>query len=236
MSRIISEDFDNLLDFFRKYNLKSLVDDENFKPIISRMHKKYFSLLALLVELDNLGAFKSELNKNDHSKDYLYESMSDLGNSFFLTLNGAYKSSRLMLRSSIETFVKGIAVEQLPNIITEKRVSRIFEEAADISLFENDPLKSCFFEIKTKYSELCADTHTAHTTNMQHMSALNYFPTKDINNAGKVADLFVFLIQNYIFIISMKYNEFFHKIHHSNKSDIKRAIKKSYRPFVLNLN
>jgi hypothetical protein len=235
MSRELSADLEQLVSFIKNYNLESLAEDKAILPIVSKIHKKYFSLLALLVELNSQDIKNNGFNNNDDCKNYLFESLSDLGNSFFLTFNGGYKASRLMLRSSIETFVKGISVEQLPNITSEKRVFKIFEEVSKVSLFSNEPLKSCFDDIKKQYSDLCEDTHTARKSNMQHISALNYFPTQDIASARKVSDIFVSLTQSYIFIISMKFNQEFHQIHHANKSNIIKAIKKSNRPVVLNL-
>ncbi|CAI86670.1 hypothetical protein HJP15_21550 [Pseudoalteromonas sp. NEC-BIFX-2020_002] len=235
MSRELSADLEQLVSFIKNYNLESLAEDKAILPIISKIHKKYFSLLALLVELNSEDIKNNGFNNNDDCKNYLFESLSDLGNSFFLTFNGGYKASRLMLRSSIETFVKGISVEQLPNITSEKRVFKIFEEASKISLFSNEPLKSCFDDIKKQYSDLCEDTHTARKSNMQHISALNYFPTQDIASARKVSDIFVSLTQSYIFIISMKFNQEFHQIHHANKSNIIKSIKRSNRPVVLNV-
>ncbi|MCK8116327.1 hypothetical protein MTF68_02005 [Pseudoalteromonas sp. 2CM37A] len=235
MSRELSADLEQLVCFIKNYNLESLAEDKAILPIVSKIHKKYFSLLALLVELDSKDIKNNGFSSNDDCKNYLFESLSDLGNSFFLTFNGGYKASRLMLRSSIETFVKGISVEKLPNITSEKRVSKIFEEASQISLFSNEPLKSSFNLIKKQYSDLCEDTHTARKSNMQHISALNYFPTQDIASARKVSDIFVSLTQCYIFIISMKFNQEFHQIHHVNKSNIIKAIKRSNRPVVLNV-
>jgi hypothetical protein len=102
-------------------------------------------------------------------------------------------------------------------------------------LFADEPLKSCFNDIRKQYSDLCEDTHTARKSNMQHISALNYFPTQDIVSARKISDIFVSLTQSYIFIIAMKFNQQFHQIHHVNKSNIMNSIKKSNRPVVLNV-
>ncbi|MFU2508912.1 hypothetical protein [Pseudoalteromonas sp. ASV78] len=235
MSRELSADLEQLVSFIKNYNLQGLAENTAILPIISKIHKKYFSLLALLVELNSQDLDNNGFNNNDDCKNYLFESLSDLGSSFFLTFNGGYKASRLMLRSSIETFAKGISVEELPDITSEKRVYKIFDEASKISLFSDDLLNSCFNDIKKQYADLCEDTHTARKSNMQHISALNYFPTQDIANARKISDIFVSLTQSYIFIIAMKFNQQFHQIHHVNKSNIMKAIKKSNRPVVLNV-
>lgn len=235
MSREITVDFDKLLCFIKDYNLKNIASDELFLPVLSKVHKKYFALLILLVEF-NGQEFQGGLFKNNADcKNYLFESLSDLGSSFFIAFNGGYKASKLMLRSSIETFIKGISVDLIPNIILEKRIYKIFEDASGLGLFSKEPLVSELNKLKQQYSDLCQDTHTASKSNMQHISALNYFPKKDIVIFEKLANIFVSLVQAYIFIIVIKFNEEFHKIHHKNKSIIIYAIRKSYRPLVLNI-
>lgn len=235
MSRELSADFQELVEFIKKYNLDNIANDKKILPIISMFHKKYYALLALLMELNSKDLRNNRFLGDDNCKNYLFESLSDLGNSLFLAINGGYKASKLMMRSSIETFIKGISVDSIPNIVTEKRVSLVFENASNLSFLSSEHIQPCFNEMRIIYSELCKDTHTANIKNMQLISSLNYFPTQDLNKIKNIANIFISLTQIYIFIISMKFNNEFHQIHHLNKSNIIRSIKKSKRPAVLNL-
>ncbi len=167
--------------------------------------------------------------------EYILESLSDLGNCIFLLINGAYKAAKLMLRSSIETFFKGVTSDSLPNVLTEKRVFKIFDDIKELPLFIAGEKKSCFDELLLVYSELCRDTHTATIKNMQKISALNYFPSKDMSLVNDIENNFSKLVSNYLFILSMKYNDSFHKMYYVNKAVVFRAMIKKHRPIVQNV-
>src|SRR5688572_3490661 len=119
MSREISDDFKEFKAFIEKYSLKHLSQERNFNLYISQQHKKLFAYLTFIAELDFQ---KNDPNKNlklsQDQIDYLTESCSDMGNSIFLNIHGAYKASRLMMRSSIETFIKGFCLDSIPQITT----------------------------------------------------------------------------------------------------------------------
>ena len=96
MAREFKEDFDNLLVFINDYSLKSLLLDSKYIDEIKKIHKKYFSYLTFIAELQSyIGANDGE----DKPFDFLKESCSDAGISFFLLIHGSYKPSKLLLRS-----------------------------------------------------------------------------------------------------------------------------------------
>ena len=68
---------------------------------------------------------KPELKKVQFS--YIVESSSDILSGVFHSINGSYKSARIMLRSSIETFLKGFCEQDIEGILEEKRIYVIFD-------------------------------------------------------------------------------------------------------------
>src|SRR5690606_22046810 len=152
------------------YNLNKHLEDADLIKIISTQHKKYFAYLSCIAELIHIS--KSETMNpviSDEQILFLKESCSDIGNAVFSMLHGSYKPSRLMIRSSIETFLKGFNLDEYPDVTTEKSLYKIFDNIKDLDFFSTDPAKEMFNQIHQKYGKLCEDTHTATELNMQHI-------------------------------------------------------------------
>src|SRR5262245_43255737 len=110
MTRESKKDFDDLLGFASTYDLSAVAGQDSFKKNLQRMHRVYIGLLTFLSELEFQVAHSTKAKKPNLTPtqfDYLAECVSDIGNALFCWIHGAYKPARLMLRSSIETFVKG---------------------------------------------------------------------------------------------------------------------------------
>ncbi len=225
MSREITADFKNLIVFFKKYSLNNVIGKGEFTEIISSVHKKYFSYLTIVSELETL---KNDLgitpNISQEQIEFIKESCSDIGNSFFTLINGSYKPSKLMLRSSIETFLKGYNLDIYPGITTEKSLYKIFDTLKAHNFYQLEPQKAIFELIHQTYGDLCADTHTATTLNMSHITSMNYFPKFDIQNANEVRNTLIKLVTSYISLIVLKYNSHYFKMHHRNRENILNSI------------
>lgn len=232
MSRVLSEDFEKLLLFIKSYSLK--IDDKDTKEKVSQMHKKYFSYIALIYELKD-AKVKGIPILNTTQKEYFIESLSDIANCFFLTINGAYKPAKLILRSSIETFIKGFSHDEVPNIIIEKNVYRVFESTKNLSFFNKQVPIENFDKLSQNYSELSKDTHTAHKSNMQHTASLAYFPKNSKDELNRIAHQYSSIISAFVVILVLKFNDSFHKIHHKNKNIILNAVPKKIRPIIMNV-
>jgi len=124
MSRLIKTDYQLLVKYIESYSLSESLTKEyagSLKPI----HKAYLIFIALLGEL-------VEANNNGQvaiSKDgmaHLNECLSDVGESIFCWIHGAYKPSMLVARSSIENFVKAVICTNDPSILKKKSVYEIF--------------------------------------------------------------------------------------------------------------
>jgi hypothetical protein len=146
--------------------------------------------------------------------------------------HGAYKASKMMLRSSIETFLKGFSLDEISDIDQEKSVYNIFDRVKGLAFFQDGSTKELFLGIHNEYKSLCQDAHTATDENMQHITALKYFPTFQIEEATEVSESLMRLVSSFITLICLKYNEHFIKMHHRNKENVIENIPKRYRALV----
>ena len=235
MSREVKADFNVLKDFIGDYSIGNILEGD-FTPIMSQFHKKYYAYLTLISEIQaNAG---SDILSNVTQEQILYisESCSDIGTSFFNLFHGAYKSSKLILRSSIETFIKGFTKDVYENVTTETSIFEIFRVVKSLAFFQEETPKKLINSIHGIYKELCADVHTAQETNMGNVSALNHFPTFSKQESQKITNKASTLICDYTTLISIKYNAFYHTIHYKNIDIIKYGIEKKYRPLINNEN
>jgi hypothetical protein len=236
MSREIKTDFTKLLEFVENYNLTSQCSNEDFKNILSQIHKKYYAILAFIMELILMENPQNKKVLNAKENNYILESLSDIGNSIFLLINGAYKPSKLMLRSSIETFLKGISLFRLNNIDEEKRIYQMFDRINEIDFFKTDIInKRLFDDLNNMYAELSKDIHTADENHMQHTSSLNYFPTISMPNLKDTNKYILKVIQTEMTILAIRFNSEYHRMHHTNKTIIIENINKKYRQKIHNI-
>jgi len=236
MSREIQIDFDALKAFLNGYNLSHLLNDASFNSFISQQHKKYFAYLTFIAEIQNF------IDNPDYSNiilttqiPFLKESCSDTGISFFSTFHGSYKSSELLLRSSIETFLKGYFLDIIADIDKESSIYELFRKIKALPYCSVEPSKSIIDLIHGKYKMLCQDVHTATNLNMVNLSALNYFPSFNKDEATKVSDFSLVLISSYLTLLSLKYNEQFHGFHYKNRKIIINSIPRQYRLMINNI-
>lgn len=236
MSREISEDFFTLKSFLKSYSLIDLSSNKDFLRILSQQHKKYFAFLTIVAELTELSKNK-ELKPTISSKQlsFLTESCSDIGNSIFVMTHGSYKASRMMLRSSIETFNKAFNLDDVPNIDREKSVFAIFDGIRGLDFFQGEPKKGILESIHQDYKTLCQDTHTATELNMAQITALKYFPTFALEEASKLSEIVMRLVSNYNILLALKYNFHFHQMHHKNRENILENIQRQFRPLILGI-
>jgi hypothetical protein len=233
MSREINNDFKELKDFIEKYSIKHLSDENNFKTLLSQQHKKLFSYLTFVAELNfQISETKRQKRITQEQIDYLTESCSDIGNAMFLTIHGAYKASRMMLRSSIETFHKGFNLDDFPEITTTKSLFEIFDKVKALPFFTNEPLKSAENKIHSYYAELCRDTHTAKLENMQQTIGLKYFPAYSEDETKENSKILLDLVSNYLTCLSFKYKDYLISMHHRNRENIIENISNSIKPIL----
>ncbi len=236
MSREIKEDFLELQKFISGYQISGLLSNDDFKNILSQQHKRYFAYLTLVGELQMT---LNKLGSNQLTSDqfnFIKESCSDFGTSIFTLFHGSYKGSKLLLRSSIETFLKGFNLDVSPDLDKETSVFELFNKVKALSFFQPEPQKHLIGLIHAKYKLLCEDVHTATEVNMASISSLNFFPKFILQEANTFNTTAAKLIECYVTLFCLKHNAFYHQIHFKNKSIIRKAIPNNYKDLINNLN
>lgn len=234
MARVLTEDFEQLRNYITNYEIKSLVSDKEYIEVLSACHKKYYSLLTIIEE------FRVVVDDANFSPiitakqfEFLQESCSDVGQAFFLTMNGCYKGAKLLLRSSIENFLKGICLDEDNDIIIEKSVYKVFNRAKATSAFaDKQPLHNLLHDI---YTKLCQDVHTADRQHMASIAALSHFPTFNKKEATIIKETILKLSNLFITALALKFNKAYHHIGFENKDILNKEILNIYKQAVHNL-
>lgn len=232
MSRVIKEDFKELCSFIDKYDMSHILSEDEAKRMFSSCHKKYYAFLLIIEEFRTLCAAKAVfIGPKQYS--YLQESCSDVGQAFFMTINGCYKGAKLLLRSSIENFLKGVCFDEDNTIVSTKSVYEVFDKASASNVFSS--YTSLHERLHNEYATLCKDVHTSDKYHMEAITALSHFPAFDKTKCKEVQDCLQRLLSTFITVLSLKYNEEYHKINYAGKEILNREIIKSFRKVVQNI-
>ncbi len=183
MSRIIANDFDRLLDYIRQYSIPTEIQNDALKRELKNGHKIYLCLLFLWNRLHCLHSENQLSLCNTSISDtlilnYMEEAISDIGSGFSCCIHGNYKPAFMMLRSSIENYLRFTSCEFNHEAKTTTVISNLFEIAKDIPIFENQN-RDYLNQLRQIYGELCAYTHTASLTHMTRIHAISHFPRFD---------------------------------------------------------
>lgn len=225
MSREISKDYGSLEVFVGDFNLSNIANEDDFNRKMKPMHKKLFSFMTFVAEIEQKN---NELHiLTDESLNYLKESVSDMGQALFCWIQGAYKPANLILRSSIETFVKAIAGQEKTEIFSEKSMYRVFELAQDTSFFSSQYCQVFFGSIHSAYKDLCKIAHTANFANMAHISALKTFPLFSAEAAQSFSRDFIKISTMILSVIYVNFFKFIHTMHHKNQLNFFSSIPKA---------
>lgn len=223
MTREARDDFQRLREFVGSYSLTHLGSNIAFNKQLQGIHNNYLSVLTFFSELKHLNKHNkvSEYNLSDNFFDYLMEFTSDIGNAIFSWIHGAYKPSKVMMRCSIENFIRAIGSLEDLGVLSETNVFRLFEIADKISLFTGSEIRKNRYEsIHSYYKTLCADVHTASNKHMVHIDALKYFPHYDTSSANVIAKTIINIENICLSLLSLNFKDTFHKMHHRNKENI----------------
>ncbi len=240
MVRIISDDFKQLKEYINNYSLAPIYENPSYVNQLSSLHKRYFALLTFVAELENddFASVVATFGLDDPSKlklmNYTKEAISDLGNALFNWIHGAYKGSRLLIRSSIENIIRGLSI--LENFsVSEITVTReLFEAASQLSIFTTGSARGTVQDIKGNYTVLCKDVHTDDVINMAHLTALDYFPAFDDEKATKTSKIYANVAQQYLILLSLCFREFIFSMHHNNSDTILLNLPKAIKEEVHN--
>lgn len=237
MTRECSTDFNKIIEYVDGYKISDNLTHTEYVQSLKRMHKCYFSAISWSAELQHEGEkFLSEYsNSNEDIVFRLSETVSDLGSSFFNWINGNYKTSRVMLRVSIENFVRAISGLEAKSQLTEKSVYKVFDIASKQTIFNGAATfatKSCYENLHNEYKVLCADAHTATVQNMERLTSLADFPAFQNEKSNGTADIYIRVSKNITSIFCIVFNEFFHSMHHRNRENILNGLSGDIKPVI----
>lgn len=235
MTRECNHDFSKLKQYVSEYSIGCNLEQESYLKSAKRMHKVYFSLVNWHVEYQHqMEFFSNKYTSNHDILIRLSEVISDVGSSKFNWLNGSYKASRVMLRSSIENFIRAVSAIDDEVQIVEKSVYALFERANDGNAFNSSTtINQSYKVLHSKYKELCKDTHTASSHNMEHITSLMDYPKYMEEKSNTTGNIFISVVQNILTILCLIFNELYHKMHHRNKENIINSVPRLSRPLVL---
>ncbi|WP_133306358.1 hypothetical protein [Pseudomonas syringae] len=239
MSRECTTDFSALRSYVAAYSVTPNLAKNSYVESMKAMHKAYFSVVCWHAEVisskDDIFASRSSFIDDVWLR--ISEAVSDLSSSLFNWINGSYKACRIMLRSSIENFVRAIAAIEQPGILKEKNVYKLFELSAKLQVFTAHSTIKCYFDqLHSDYKILCRDTHTASFENMEQITSLDGLPVYAKAKAVSAKDLYVRVSQGFTVMVCLLLNAEFHKMHHRNRENILNAVPKSIRPLIADFN
>lgn len=235
MTRECKSDFDEFLNYISNYKIEDNLGKESYMDTAKSMHKAYFSLLHWHTEfLHQRIFFKESFSNNEDILIRISEVISDVGSSKFNWINGSYKASRVMLRSSIENFIRALISIENESLLTEKSVYALMDEAKISRIFtSNKKVKVCFTALHNSYKELCKDTHTAKTENMEKVTSLIDYPKFYEERSKNTGEIFSSVIKNILLIFCLVFNSLYHKMHHKNRENILISIPRTSKPLIL---
>lgn len=224
MSRLIQEDFSKVFEFLETYKIRQNVLNASVDNM-KEMHKKMYALLVFDAEICN----KSSLYQSE--KNYLKETLSDIVTSFFSWSNGLYKPAAMSLRSSIENILKSLIYRTNNNIINEKSVYKIFEEARDSSSFQSPIQQTHVSILSDSYSKLCEVVHSGETK-LISVSSLGFFPKYNEVQANEFKTLFIKTTKSILALLYFTYHKEIQYIDEHNKNSFLQSLDKSIKSSV----
>ena len=231
MSREIKKDLDELYSYIGGYSTKSMLSDSRYASFVSICQKRYYSFLTFIGELEQY----SNAGISEEQYLFLKESCSDCGLSLFDALHGNYKGAKLLMRSSIENFVKGYMYNVIPNITKEKNVYALFESVKQSYPFTESDIQPLYNRIHDIYKELCAIVHTATKLQLSSMTAFSIFPYYEEKESKYISTRLLKLVDAYVTLLALKYNKEYHSFHFSNKGIINTSLLNQYKKKVQNI-
>ncbi|KFJ87933.1 hypothetical protein IJ23_09005 [Vibrio sp. OY15] len=235
MTRECKSDFDELIKYISNYKIDGNLDNSSYKTTAKSMHKAYFSLLHWHTEFMHQSEFFEEnYSNNKDIVNRISEVVSDVGSSKFNWINGSYKASRVMLRSSIENFVRALGSIDDESLLVEKSVYSLMGRAKVTSIFtSSEKVKSSFGNLHESYKELCKDTHTSQSENMEKISSLVDYPKFYEQKSNSTGGIFTSVVKNILIILCIVFNALYHKMHHKNRENILISIPRTSKPLIL---
>lgn len=227
MSRKFSADFAVVKEFIDDYSIGDrLKDGENFDMLFKRWHKIFFAYLTLVSEVSHINSKKPGRKPRwlKNTLEYSRESASDLSTSIFCLLHGAEKPARLMMRSAIETLIKGISSSEKESILEEKNVFGIMGFAKTTRFFSQPVCKNWFDQLNAFYAQLCEDIHTSTRKNMVLADSFKSFGERSLNDLQATSEMGEKITKLLCNVCCVFFESEYHKMHFSNRDVVTRCL------------
>jgi len=236
MTRECKSDYALLSDYITSYSISQNLQATAYVDNLKNMHKCYFALITWNAELNHAKAdfLLNNTNCNVEIILRLTEVVSDIRSALFNWINGSYKTSRIMIRTGLENFVRAVSAIDNKAQLVETNVYKLFENADEITIFKSqEAIADAYSQLHSDYKILCSDTHTATIVNMEQLSSLAGLPSFEKRKAADTKDIFVRVVNNMNTIFCLHFNSFYHSFHHRNKENIAHALSKESRALMM---
>ncbi len=213
-------------DFLRNYNLKTIVNDNEFKAELKKIFRRYYSFIVW-TEMVGSTVWK-DADKSNAFHVYLNEVASDLCFALFIALQGMYKPSLILLRSSLENFLRCILVA---NDLKYNSTS-VFEL---IDLVKSTKLKADIEgsthidHLISRYGELCAYVHSADELHMSFTKVVGAFPRHNKKQMQIVSSNMRGFCVDVCSLLGLMLPDVYQGMHHSHKDLIMDVVPKGIR-------
>jgi hypothetical protein len=223
---------DELTDYFSSFSLKTLMSDGEFAKSLKSLYESFHPLLIWCNYFrSNPPEQFPKIEQFIKFQDYFEEMTSDLCQAIFLYAQGLYKPGLLLIRSSIENFLKCIGLFENKPVLEMKSVYDLFDFVKRFPIIASTAdQKKEFDRIHTNYIKLCAFVHTKDNTFMSFTTALGHVPSFDRNKAGCYLEICQKVISSFQIFIAIMFVKKIKKLHHSDQDlildNIPKRIKK----------
>ncbi len=222
--------FERLWAFASEYSLAPVCALNDVRRGARQVHKQAYPLLIWKFHVCVAAGSRPDMLAGE---PFLRESASDISTSVFLFIQGVYKPALLMLRASIENFMRFMFFIHAGALSVQPySPACLFEHLYE---FSSDYLKNAYVCLRVAYSELSSYVHSAGPEFMVLIDGVSAYPCHD-----KSKDLYFTEISDRVMgamNYSMAYmmNEIFHNMHHTEKDAILGAMDSSLRGTVMEL-
>lgn len=216
MSREITKDADALLEYLDDFKLENQNINPDYVKQLRLLHKKAYGYLLFIAEIELQNNEKEFFNKT--SIEYLKETGSDIIQSIFCWVSGAYKPANMMLRSSVETFLKATLGNVNQNVFDEKSLFRVFDIAKNDSLFIS-PIGTKIYEgIHSGYKDLCMIAHSSIDIDLGTINSIQLLPRYSTTLATDYVQVFIRIIESFLKFLLLNFNFILADMHSLNKN------------------
>lgn len=226
----VNKSFQELSAYLGSYNLTAITAEAEFNKGLKSSYKRYHALLIWHANLSKGCIWPTKKTKSKEFSAYFSECISDLCLAIFLYSHGTYKPSFLILRSSLENFIKCICIHEDQKVLNIKSVYEIVGIGKQTGIItSSDSASKHYKKIMDYYSDLCGFVHTADIAHMTLTNAVGVYPLFDKANATECEKMMRACITSMCCILCVMFRARFRSMHHSEQDLISDILPKLVR-------